>query len=191
MSGNGAEALTDERIVVLVLRGETALFRELVKRHQRRIFFTGMRFFRNEDDARDFTQEVFVKAYTALGGFRGESRFGSWLLRIAFNHAVSAKKSTREAAGLEGEHVESFYPGPEVMSVRAEIIAALDRAVAALPEKYRICIDFFFFMGLPYDEIHEITGFPVNTIKSHVFRAKQLLRDALRGSAAEEYHEMR
>jgi RNA polymerase sigma-70 factor (ECF subfamily) len=67
---------------------------------------------------------------------------------------------------------------------------AISRALASLPEKYRICVDFFFFLGLSYGEIGDITGFPVNTIKSHVFRAKQMLRDALRGSAAEEYHEM-
>ncbi|MCU0845780.1 MAG: sigma-70 family RNA polymerase sigma factor [Spirochaetes bacterium] len=190
MSGNGPEALTDERIVVLVLRGETGLFREIVRRHQRRVHLTGMRFFRNEEDARDFTQEVFVKAYTALGSFRGESRFGSWLLRIAYNHAISGKKAAREAVGIEGEHIESMYPGPEALSQRAEVTGTLAKALAALPEKYRICVDFFFFLGLSYVEIRDITGFPVNTIKSHVFRAKQMLRDALKGSAAEEYHEM-
>ncbi len=191
MSGREAEALTDERIVALVLRGETALFRELVVRHQGRVHFTGMRFFRNEDDARDFTQEVFVKAYTALGSFRGESKFGSWLLRIAFNHAVNQKRTARETAGIESDRLASAYPGPEAQSLRAEVMEAISSALASLPEKYRICIDFFFFLGLSYGEIGDITGFPVNTIKSHVFRAKQMLRDALRGSAAEEYHEMR
>ncbi len=190
MSGTGPETLTDERIVVLVLRGETALFRELVKRHQRRVFFTGMRFFRNEDDARDFTQEVLVKAYAGLAGFRGDSRFGSWLLRIAYNHAINVKKCARDVAGIEGEYLESAYPGPEALLGRAETVGALSAAVAALPEQYRICIDFYFFLGLSYDEISGITGFPVNTIKSNVFRAKRMLRDALRGSAAEEYHEM-
>ncbi len=190
MSGNGPEALTDERIVVLVLRGETALFRELVKRHQRRIFFTGIQFFRNEDDARDFTQEVLVKAYAGLKSFRGESRFGSWLLRIAYNHAINEKKGVRDVGGIEGLYIESAYPGPEMLSQRAEVAVALFGAVAALPEKYRICIDYYFFLGLSYGEISDITGFPVNTIKSHVFRAKQMLRDALKGSAAEEYHEM-
>lgn len=191
MSGDEALTLTDERIVALVLRGETALFRELVRRHQRRVHFTGMRFFRNEDDARDFTQEVFVKAYTALGSFRGESKFGSWLLRIAFNHAVNQKRAVRETAGIEGDCLASAHPGPEAQSLRTEAMEAISRALSSLPEKYRICIDFFFFLGLSYGEIGDITGFPVNTIKSHVFRAKQILRDALRGSAAEEYYEMR
>ncbi|HSV97829.1 MAG TPA: sigma-70 family RNA polymerase sigma factor [Spirochaetota bacterium] len=190
MSGKETETLTDERIVALVLRGETDLFRELVKRHQRRVFFTGMRFFRNEDDAGDFTQEVLVKAYAGLGSFRGESRFGSWLLRIACNHAINVKKGARDVAGIESENLTSAYPGPETLSRRAEVSGALSDAIAALPEKYRICIDFYFFLGLSYGEIRDITGFPVNTIKSHVFRAKLMLRDALRGSAAEEYHEM-
>jgi RNA polymerase sigma-70 factor (ECF subfamily) len=112
MSGNEAETLTDERIVALVLRGETALYREIVRRHQRRVHFTGMRFFRNEDDARDFTQEVFVKAYTALGSYRGESKFGSWLLRIAFNHAVNQKRTARETSESRATDWQAPTLGP-------------------------------------------------------------------------------
>ncbi|HNU91179.1 MAG TPA: sigma-70 family RNA polymerase sigma factor [Spirochaetota bacterium] len=190
MSEKGAEALADERIVTLVLRGRTDLFRELVKRHQRRVHYMGMRFFRNDDDARDFAQEVFMKAYTALGSFRGESRFVTWLLRIGFNHAANRRRASHDTAGVEEDYPESRYPGPEALSLRAETAEAVSRALASLPGKYRICVDFFFFMGLSYGEISDITGFPVNTIKSHVFRAKGMLRDALRGSAAEEYHEM-
>jgi RNA polymerase sigma-70 factor (ECF subfamily) len=182
---------TDEQIVGKVREGEIELFREIVLRYQRRIFGIGMRFHRNRDDAYDFTQEVLIKAYNHLPSYRGESRFYSWLIRIAYNHGINAVKSGRPCVSLAEDYLHSPEDGPEAIHVREEIRAALSRAVQELPERYRICVDLFFFFGLSYPEIAGITGFPVNTIKSHVFRAKQLLKDALRGTAAEEeYDEM-
>jgi len=66
----------------------------------------------------------------------------------------------------------------------------LMRAVGALPERYRICVELYFFMGLTYGEIGRITGYPVNTIKSNVLRAKTMLRDELKGTIAEDYNEL-
>ena len=83
-------------------------------------------------------------------------------------------------------HVDS----PERRSAKNEIRETLHEAVRRLPERYRICVDLYFFLELTYAEISEITGFPVNTIKSHVLRAKAILRDGLKGTAAEEYHEL-
>ena len=74
--------------------------------------------------------------------------------------------------------------------IKDETISLLRNAMNKLPEQYRICVDLYFYMGMKYAEIEGITGYPVNTIKSNVLRAKQILRDRLRGSIAEDYHEM-
>jgi RNA polymerase sigma-70 factor (ECF subfamily) len=78
---------------------------------------------------------------------------------------------------------ESIYATPEDAQIKEAIKSAVRQAVSELPEKFRVCIDLFFFYGRSYDEIEIITGFPVNTVKSHVFRAKKLLREKLRGFA--------
>jgi RNA polymerase sigma-70 factor (ECF subfamily) len=173
-----------------VLEGDIGLFREIVLRYQQRVFGIGMRFHRNRDDAHDFVQEVFIRAYNNLSSFRGESRFYSWLIKIAYNHGINLVKSARPSTSLAEDFVHSQGEGPEEIQVRKEVRDALSRAIKDLPERYRTCLDLFFFFGLSYPEIAGITGYPVNTIKSHVFRAKHMLRDALRGTAAEEYNEM-
>lgn len=190
MSSVPAGSWTDEKIVREILKGEPGLFRVLVSRHQGRIFAVGMRFCRNREDARDFVQDVFLRAFNSLESFRGESRFASWLAKIAYNHGINTVRGRREYESLVEEYAGGGWPGPETALVRKEIRTALAKAVGGLPERYRLCLDLYFFFGLTHQEIRELTGFPVNTIKSHVFRAKQLLRDALRGTIAEEYDEL-
>ncbi len=184
------DELTDEQIVGRVLDGTIDLFSAIIHRYENRVFAVGMKFFRNRDDAADFTQEVFIKAYNSLKSFRGESRFYSWLIRVAYNHGINAARTTRPSDSLAEEFVEGRDLSPERAHMREEVCMALREAMRELPEEYRACLDFYFFFGLSYREIGEITGFPVNTIKSHVFRAKQVLRDALRGTIAEAYDEV-
>jgi len=180
----------DEDIVGKVIRGDADLFGELVDRYQRKIFNIGMMFFRNHDDASDFTQEVFLRAYNSLGSFRGKSRFVFWLTRVAYNHGINAVKGKRTAESLAESALPWEGATPEETHLKEEVRRALRKAVGELPKNYRVCVDLYFFYGLCYAEISEITGFPLNTIKSHVFRAKQILRDSLQGTIAEEYHEM-
>ncbi len=180
----------DEEIVSKVNRGNVDLFGELVGRYQKKIFNIGMMFFRNHDDASDFAQEVFLKAYNSLGTFQGKSRFVFWITRVAYNHGINSVKGRRAAESLAESALSWEGATPEETHLKEEVRSALRKAVAELPENYRICVDLYFFYGLRYAEISEITGFPVNTVKSHVFRAKQVLRDSLQGTIAEEYHEM-
>jgi RNA polymerase sigma-70 factor, ECF subfamily len=184
------DELTDERIAGRVLEGTIDLFSEIIHRYENRVFAIGMKFFKNRDDAADFTQEVFIKVYNSLGSFRGESRFYSWLIRVAYNHGINAARTTRPSDSLAEEYIEGRELSPEQAHLRGEICTALREAVRQLPGEYRVCMDFYFFFGLSYREIGEITGFPVNTIKSHVFRAKRILRDELRGTIAEAYDEV-
>jgi RNA polymerase sigma-70 factor (ECF subfamily) len=174
--------LDDQMIVAEVVSGQKDLFRLLVNRHQKKVYGMGLSFFHNADDANDFTQEVFLKVYRNLTKFEGRSRFSTWLYAIAYNTAVN--KVTRRTEYLSLADQESGdgpvdMATPEHDAIREAIRKAVQTAVAGLPERYRVCVDLFFFYERSYQEIEAITGYPVNTIKSHVFRAKKLLREQL------------
>ena len=182
---------TDEELVYEVLAGDDRPFRVLVKRHQDMVFSIGRRFFKNDDDASDLAQEACIKAYRNLASYKGIAPFRFWLYRIAYNCAVNRTRlKGHDDVFLADEAYASSEPAVSAAVETDEVRALLLDAVAKLPEQYRLCVDMFFFGGMSYPEIHGITGTPVNTIKSNVFRAKQILRDELKGTIAEDYHEM-
>ncbi|MDR0382727.1 MAG: sigma-70 family RNA polymerase sigma factor [Spirochaetaceae bacterium] len=172
--------LSDETIAAEIIAGRQELFRLLVERHERRVIGLGLGFFRNEDEAADFAQDVFLKAASALPQFEGRSRFSTWLYRIAYTSAINRVNRRKEYRSLSENDCESAYGTPEEEHIKALAREAVRQAVAELPEKYRICVDLFFFYERSYEEIKVITGHPVNTIKSHVFRAKKILREKLK-----------
>ena len=176
------EEYSDELIADQVTAGQKNLFRLLVTRYQRAVYGMGLSFFRNAEDASDFCQEVFLKVYRGLSRFQGRSRFSTWLYKIAYNTAVNGVNRRKEFHSLAEEE---FEPGdgdtPERQAIRAAVREAVLVSLQELPERYRVCVDMFFFYNCSYREIGEITGFPVNTVKSHVFRAKKLLREKLQG----------
>jgi RNA polymerase sigma-70 factor (ECF subfamily) len=170
----------DQKIVTRIVSGQKEFFRVLVRRHEQAVYGMGLSFFRNTDDAADFTQEVFLKAYFSLSRFEGRARFSTWLYKIAYNTAVNGVSRRKEYRSLaEEEGTPDRGATPEYAMLRLAAKEAVTRAVKELPEKYRICVDLFFFYDRSYQEIAVITGYPVNTIKSHVFRAKKLLREKL------------
>ncbi|MFH0976684.1 MAG: sigma-70 family RNA polymerase sigma factor [Spirochaetota bacterium] len=180
---------SDEWVVRRVLKGDTESFGIVVKRYQSYIYSIGMRFFRNADDSNDFVQDVFFKVYNELKSFNGKATFRAWLIRIAYNYGINLIKA-KKIESVVFEDSVSGEQTPEQSLVKGELRDKLRSAVDALPDQYRVCVDLYFFMGFKYAEIEEITGYPVNTIKSNVLRAKQILRDKLRGSIAEDYNEM-
>jgi RNA polymerase sigma-70 factor, ECF subfamily len=175
----GTREPSDEEAIGMVLDGDAEAFAVLVRRHRSRVLRLGMSFFHDDEDAADFAQDVFVKAYTALASFKGRSQFSTWLLRIAYNTAINAKKRRREQLSLDPELEIEGSPGADVSHLREETARAVREAMAGLPPRQALCIELFFYYDLKYSEIGEVTGFPVNTIKSHVFRAKRILRERL------------
>jgi RNA polymerase sigma-70 factor (ECF subfamily) len=171
----------DQLIVAQIVSGDKGLFRILVQRHEQAVYGMGISFFRNAEDAADFTQEVFLKAFRSLSHFQGRSRFSTWLYRVAYNTAVNGIRRQREYRSLAEEEKIPDAATPEGELLRAAAREAVREAAGDLPERYRICVDLFFFYERSYQEIESITGYPVNTIKSHIFRAKKLLRDKLEG----------
>jgi RNA polymerase sigma-70 factor, ECF subfamily len=175
----------DQAAIERVLDGDAEAFRFLVERHRRSVAALGRSFFRNEEDTADFVQDVFLKAYINLASFKGKSLFSTWLMRIAYNTAVNAVNRRRQYESCADEMEIEDPANPEGELIAKEARDALKTAMRELPAKYVVCLDLFFFYDFAYGEISEVTGFPVNTIKSHVFRAKRIMRERLAGTSAE------
>ncbi|MDR1596472.1 MAG: sigma-70 family RNA polymerase sigma factor [Treponema sp.] len=177
----------DQLIVDQIVSGRKEMFRILVQRYEQAVYGMGLSFFRNPEDAADFVQEVFLKSFRSLGGFQGRARFSTWLYRIAYNTGVNSIRRQKDYRSLAGDGETDFIgespdgETPERLLLRAAAAEVVREAMKGLPERYRICVDLFFFYDRSYQEIELITGYPVNTIKSHVFRAKKLLREKLEG----------
>jgi RNA polymerase sigma-70 factor (ECF subfamily) len=173
----------DQLIVSQVVSGQKDLFRLLVRQHEKAVYGMGLNFFRNPQDASDFTQEVFLKAYRSLSGFEGRSRFSTWLYKIAYNTAINEVNRRKEYHSLSEEDTADLPiisgDTPERTVLRNAAKEAVQAAIKELPERFRVCVDLFFFYDRSFKEIEAITGIPVNTIKSHVYRAKILLREKL------------
>jgi RNA polymerase sigma-70 factor (ECF subfamily) len=176
---------SDNSLVEKVLDGETEIFRTLIDRHKSRIYYLGLRFFHNNEDAEDFAQDVFLKAFNNLYSFKGEVPFGAWLYKLAFNAAVNKYEFDKLRLTDIAEPVEQIayeheeYSAPERETMNSELREKINDALALLPDTYKIVIRMHFFDSLTYAEISDITDIPVNTIKSHVSRAKKLIRDVL------------
>lgn len=177
------EAGTNDLLIVSqIVSGQKDLFRLLVRQHEKAVYGMGLSFFRNPEDASDFTQEVFLKAYRSLSHFEGRSRFSTWLYKIAYNTALNETNRRKEYYSLaeeDGDKLVNNTETPERVALRNAAKKAVLAAIQELPERFRICVDLYYFYDRSYQEIQVITGIPVNTVKSHVFRSKNILRKKL------------
>jgi RNA polymerase sigma-70 factor (ECF subfamily) len=162
-----------------VMAGDVEAFDGIVRRNQDRLVAFGRRFFNNLADVEDFVQEVFLQAFRRLSTFRGESRFSSWLLSIAYHIAVRLNRRLPDYDSTDVELLADLRSDPEQTVIRTEAARTVVQAMRALPTRFATCLDLFFFFGLTYEEISGTTGHPVNTVRSHIRRAKEQLRRAL------------
>ncbi len=180
------ETRTDDALIARVQRGEKAAFDVLVLRYQHRIVKLVGRYVRNPADALDVAQEVFIKAYRAMGNFRGESAFYTWLYRIAINTAKNhlAARSRRpkevDLTGPDGEplaidDLQADDETPEKVMLVAEIKATILRTMAALPEDLRTAITLREIDGMSYEDIATAMDCPIGTVRSRIFRAREAL----------------
>ena len=169
----------DRAIAAQIVSGQKELFRLLIKKYERPVYGMGMSFFHNSEDTSDFTQEVFLKTFRNLSRFEGRSRFSTWLYKIAYNTAINSVTRKKDYHSLVEDDNIPDNDTPERKLQKELAKDAILEAITGLPERFRVCIDLFFFYDRSYQEIEAITGYPVNTIKSHVFRAKKILREKL------------
>ena len=171
-----------------VRAGDVEAFEVIVRQNQGRLFAFGRRFFRNLADIEDFVQEVFLQAFRKLGTYRGESRFSSWLMTIAYHLAVRQRQRMPDYTSLDARDVRDPADTPEQIAIRHDAVNTIMAEMRELPERFATCLDLFFFFGLTYEEISATTGHPLNTVRSHIRRAKESLRDALGNQLMEDAH---
>ena len=168
--------------------GSLEAFETLVRRYQVRIVNYTLAITRNMSDAEDITQETFIRAFRALRRFRGQSSFKTWLYTIATNTARAHMRATSRRGSLEGRsmHTDSTGNGADVIAAGVATVEdtllkrdAIDRALGALPEQLRLAVVLRDVEGLDYREIADITGVPLGTVESRIFRARQRLRPLL------------
>lgn len=182
--------ITPEDIVKKVINGDVNSYKIIIDLFQKQVFNIGMRMLKNDEDAYDFTQEVFIKAYERLLSYKGSAPFKYWLTKIAYNYGVDKIKQKKVEQDIDSVEISSHDDYPEANHLKSEIQQLLEEEVGKLPDEYKLCLDFYFYFGLSYKQIENITEIPINTIKSHVLRAKNILRNKLRGTIAEDYHEL-
>ena len=157
-------------------------FAELVRRHEGKVRGLLLRLTSNPVVADDLGQETFLRAYRGLEHFEGRARFSTWIYRIAYNVFLNYKTRTRQFGALpEGLLERRAAPQDELAPERHDLRHDLDLAMAALPDRYRAVITLYYLQELSYPEIAECLELPLGTVKTHLHRAKRLLRDELPG----------
>ena len=170
----------DLEVIQLVLAGETAAFDVLVRQYQQDIYRLTYRMTRNGEDAKDLAQEAFVQAYRSLGTFRGQSRFSTWLYRIAMNLCLNHLKSTarEDPAGVDGQLAD-----PRADSLGLLVTDERDRAVAqaieALPPQQKATLTLRVHQGLSHKEIAQVLECSEGTAKANYFHAVRALQRRL------------
>jgi len=182
----------DRQLVERARQGDKRAFELLVEKYQRRLLRLLSRMVRDPDEVEDIAQETFIKAYRALPNFRGDAAFYTWLYRIgvntAKNYLASRNKTMRtvsdQAIDDDDEPDERLMAQdnntPETELVSKQIVLAVNEAVDALPEELRSAISLREMEGLSYEEIAELMGCPIGTVRSRIFRAREAIAAKLR-----------
>ena len=171
----------DAGLVERYLAGDMTAFDELMIRYERQIYRVCYRFVENREDAMDLAQEVFIKAFEHLPGFRRESSLKTWLYRIAINHCINhVKKHPHEFVEVT-EHTSSIRPLVQAQLEEQEQRERFRRMVKCLPPKQKAILELRINDQLSYEEIARISGRSVSTIKASVFFALAKLRKLVKG----------
>jgi RNA polymerase sigma-70 factor (ECF subfamily) len=170
---------TDDALIALTLGGRSEAFGLLVARYERAVYHLAFRTLREPEDAKDAAQEAWIKAYRALASFRPGAKFATWIFTICYRVCCDRLAKRKRFTGDEPTDFADPSAGPERTYEAAEDSARLRAAIEALPDKYRTVITLFHLQGKQYEEIAAVLGIPLGTVKTHLFRAKDLLRAAL------------
>jgi len=182
---------TDEELVSLSMGGDVDSFNQLVLRWERPIYSLAYRVLGREEDARDVTQETFLRAFRALPGFRRQAKFSSWLYRIALNLCRDWIRRQRRAPVLQmpegvdpAELAAASEPTESVedLVARRELSGAVAEAMALLPEEQRTAIILKEYHGMTFQEIADLQGCPLSTVKTRLYQGLAVTRRHLEQS---------
>jgi RNA polymerase sigma-70 factor (ECF subfamily) len=184
------DQLDDRTLVERILEGDRDLFGVLMSRYEKRLVNYVYRITHRYEEAHDLAQEIFVKVYLALDRYDPKYQFSTWLFRIAQNSAIDAirkkgisevplaRQSDDEPQGRDREFADDGI-SPYRALKNKQLSAAIDREVEKLPPDYRELIQLRHFAELSYEEIASMKKLPLGTVKNKLFRARNLLKDAL------------
>ena len=181
----------DQALIRRVQQGDRAAFDLLVRKYQHRIAALISRYVHDWSECQDVAQDTFIRAYRAIGTFRGDAQFYTWLYRIAVNTAKNHLVASRRRPptdDVDAEDAVNFGSGerlrdnatPEHELLRDEIQRSVSDTVAALPDELRMAITLREVDGLTYEEIAERMQCPIGTVRSRIFRAREAIDQKLR-----------
>ncbi len=181
--------MEEKEFVTKIKQGDDSAFEELVRKYQNYIFRLAFSMVKDEEDAKELTQEVFIKVYTSIQGFTGRSSLSTWLYRITYNLCLDYLKKNRKKKLLtqsldDRENIELLSlkadtHTPEEALEAAEIREDIKEGLRTLPQEQRILIEFKDVLDLSYEEILEVTGLKSGTLKSRLFRGRLTLKNYL------------
>jgi len=175
------EQLTDEQLIDQIRQGDDEAYRLLIERHKHYIYTLVYRMTQHRETAEDLTQEVFIKLYRSLIYFRGESKFTTWLYRLAANvvtdyHRAQKRRPHQTLVDKLKGWFSSREEEPEAVAIQKEEQHTVQRLLSELPDKYRLILYLYHYKQLSYQEISEVTELPLKTIETRLYRGKALLK---------------
>ena len=189
--------LDDPTLVTRARAGDSAAFRALVVRYQRRVYAVALGIVKDPDQAWDVAQEAFVRVHQHLGEFKGESSFSTWVMRIATHLAIDSVRRERTrskdeleetdesalAEGGEGILATALGTNPQETALRRELAGKITEALGRLPEMHRTILVLRELEGLSYEELAERLGIHKGTVMSRLYPARRKMQELLRGYA--------
>lgn len=176
---------TDYDLVRECMEGNTESFSDLVSRYKKLVYSVVCKFAKDNEEAEDLSQEVFIKIYKSLGRYSPEFRFSTWTVKVATNICLdfARKKKLNYVSIDEFENTVGDDNSPEDMLLQKEKVLNVRAAIDSLPEIYRTPIVLYHHKGMSYKEIAEALGKPVSIVKNRIFRARNTLKESLSGVA--------
>jgi len=173
----------DRQAIAACQQGEREAFDRLVERYQRDVYRLCYRYVNNHQDANDMAQDVFLKAYRAIGRFRGDSSFSTWLYRIAVNTCLNFRAARRLPQDELSDQIADGGASAAERLHQAQRSAEVRRAVSRLPEKQRATLILKIYQDLTHEEVAGILGSSVGTVKANLFHALANLKKLLTADA--------
>jgi RNA polymerase sigma-70 factor (ECF subfamily) len=171
----------DTALVRACQRGDIEAFEQIFRVYRNPVFRVAYRFTGNRDDAEDLTQEIFLKVFENIGSFRYESSFATWLYRIAVNTCMNFQRDKKPAESLGVTDDLGSSVSPEAICEWGELQRKIEAEIASLPSPLKIAFLLVVVEGMTYREASEILGLSVDALRMRVSRARQILREKLKG----------
>jgi len=183
----------DRTLIERILDGDSYAFERLIRKYQRLVSHVVFRMIPNATDREDICQDVFIKAYKNLSGFRFESKFSTWIARIAYNGCLNYLEKKKiplfddiTSEEKDFEQSPDSRAIPDIIAEQNDLSSVLKKEIDTLPVKYRTIITLYHLDEMTYAEISDIMNLPEGTVKSYLFRARKQLKDKLESKYKKE-----